>query len=183
MKWKSLISAAVITGLSACLLIFSGCGSETPQAAQSFEQDLTGTIILEDITLTVNETGTQSQVVPPEPYGYYNYYQEYDGYQYYVASVTVKNNGETAFDPNTCKVTADMPDQSTAEGKLVLLNEIDSDFKETLDSGRECNGYLFILAKQEQGTPQTINVYYNYGFTSIENVQQYDMQAVLRVIS
>lgn len=174
---------SIVAGAMVCIFVFAGCGSQTPQAVQSFEQDLTGTVILEDVTLTINETGSQSQILPPNPYGYYNYYQEYEGYQYYVASVTVQNNGETAFNPNTCKVTADMPDQSTAEGKLVLLNAIDSDFKETLDSGRECNGYLFILAKQEQGTPQAINVYYNHGFASIENVQQYDMKAILRVLA
>ena len=181
MKRKFLITAAM---LLAGMFILTGCTkTEQPQAAQSFEQDLAGTIQMEDITLTVNETGTQNEVKPPEPYGYYNYYEEYEGYQYYVASVTVKNNGDTSFDPNTCKVTAEMSDQSTADGKLVLLNEIDSDFKDTLDAGRECNGYLFILGKEEAGIPETINIYYNNKFTVKEETEQYDMQMILHVAS
>ena len=172
-----------IAGVIACLLVFTGCSSQEPQAAQTYEQDLTGTVMLGNLTLTVNETGIRNQVVPPDPYGYYNYYQEYDGYQYYVAAVSVKNTGETAVDPTTVLVRADMPDETTAEGKLVLLNEIDSDFRETLDGGRECNGFLFILAKQEAGTPQNIRVYYNRDFTTPENVQQYDMEAILHVIA
>ena len=166
-----------------CFLGLSGCSSPTLQAKESLEQDLAGTIQLEDITMTVNATGTQNEVKPPEPYGYYNYYEEYEGYQYYVAAVTVKNNGDTSFDPNTCKVTAEMSDQSMADGKLVLLNEIDSDFIDTLDAGRECNGYLFVLAKEEAGIPEMINVYYNHGFAKKEEPEQYDMRAVLLVAS
>lgn len=181
MKRKFLITAAM---LLAEIFILAGCvKTEQLQAAQSFEQDLAGTIQLEDITLTVNATGTQNEVKPPEPYGYYNYYEEYEGYQYYVAAVTVKNNGDTSFDPNTCKVTAEMSDQSMADGKLVLLNEIDSDFIDTLDAGRECNGYLFVLAKEEAGIPEMINVYYNHGFAKKEEPEQYDMRAVLLVAS
>lgn len=153
------------------------------EAAQSFEQDLAGTIQMEDITLTVNATGTQNDVKPPEPYGYYNYYEEYEGYQYYVASVTVKNSGDAPFDPTSCKITAAMSDQSTADGKLVLLNEIDSDFKESLDVGRKCNGYLFILGKEEVGIPETINIYYNREFKVKEETEQYDMQIILHVVS
>lgn len=166
-----------------CFLGLSGCSSPTLQAKESLEQDLAGTIQLEDITMTVNATGTQNEVKPPEPYGYYNYYEEYEGYQYYVASVTVKNSGDNSFDPTSCKIAAEMSDQSTADGKLVLLNEIDSDFKDTLDPGRECNGYLFILGKEEAGIPEIINVYYNYAFAIKEEAEQYDMQMILRVIS
>ena len=181
MKRKFLITAAM---LLAEIFILTGCTkTEQLQAAQSFEQDLAGIVQLEDITLTINEAGTKNVVKPPDPYGYYNYYEEYEGYQYYVASVTVKNNGDTPFDPTSCSVRAGMPDETTAEGKLVLLNGIDSDFIETLDANTECNGYLFILAKEEAGIPETINVYYNHEFAVKEEAQQYDMQAVLRVTS
>ena len=180
MKQRLWISAVMVL---ACFLGLSGCSSPTLQAKESYEQDLAGTIQLEDITLTVNETGTQNEVKPPDPYGYYNYYEEYEGYQYYVASVMVKNNGDTPFDPTRCIVRADMSDETTAEGKLVLLNGIDSDFRETLDADTECNGYLFILAKEEADIPETINVYYNHEFAVKEEAQQYDMQAVLHVTS
>lgn len=182
MKRKFLITAAA--ALLAAIFILTGCvKTEPPQAAESFEQDLAGTIQMEDITLTVNATGTQNEVKPPEPYGYYNYYEEYEGYQYYVASVTVQNSGDVPFDPASCKITAAMSDQSAADGKFVLLNEIDSDFKESLDAGRECNGYLFILGKEEAGIPETINIYYNHEFQVKEEKEPYDMQMILQVVS
>lgn len=65
----------------------------------------------------------------------------------------------------------------------MLLNEIDSDFKEMLDAGRECSGYLFILAKEEAGIPETINIYYNHEFAVKEETEQYDMQMILRAVS
>lgn len=176
MKGKSFIAVAV-------LMILTGCGAEPLQAAQSFEQDLTGTIQLEDITLTINGTETASQVVPPAPHGYYTYYEEYEGYQYYVVSVTVKNTGDSEFDPASCTIRADMPDESVAEGRLVLLDNIESDFRETLRGGIECSGYLFVLAQEEAGIPETIHIYYNYEFVVQEEAQQYDMQMKLRVTS
>lgn len=179
MKRKCLLTAAVfLMGIS----ILTGCTqTEQLQAAQSLEQYLAGTIQLEDVTLTVNGTETASQVSPPDPYGYYTYYEEFDGYQYYVASVTVQNTGSTEFDPSGCTVRADMPDESTAEGKLVLLNSAGSDFTETLAAAEECSGYLFILAKEEAGIPETISVYYNHEFEVREETEQYDMQMILHV--
>ena len=181
MKRKFLLTAILLlTGI----FILTGCTkTEQLQATQRFEQDLTGTIQLEDITLTVIGTETASQVVPPEPYGYYTYYEEFEGYQYYVVSVTAKNNGNTEFDPTGCTVRANMPDKSTAEGKLVLLNSLGSDFIETLPTEEECSGYLFILAKEETGIPETIHIYYNHSFLEKDEEQQYDMEAMLRVLS
>lgn len=181
MKQKFLLTAAVLlTGI----FILTGCTrTEQLQAAQSFEQDLAGEIQLGDITLTVNGTETASSVVPPDPYGYYTYYEEFDGYQYYVVSVTAKNTGDSEFDPESCTVRADMPDESVAEGKLVLLDNIESDFRETLRGGMECSGYLFVLAKEEAGIPETINIYYNNKFTVKEETEQYDMQMILHVAS
>lgn len=180
MKQRFLLSAAIVL---TCLLTLSGCSRQTPQAKQRNEQDLAGTVQLEDIALTVNGSGIQREVKPEDPYGYYNYYKEYEGYQYYVVSVTFKNNGDGPFDPNTCKVTAEMSDQSTADGKLVLLNAMDSDFEETLDAGMESSGYLFVLVKEEAGIPETINIYYNHEFEEKEETEQYDMQMMLHVAS
>ena len=180
MKIK-LLTLAVSTALS--LFLFTGCTDKGPQAEKMVEQDLSGTIVLEDITLTVNETGLKDQVAPPDPYGYYTYYEEHYGYQYYVASVTVKNESDRLFNSSSCLVTADMADESRAEGKLVLLNEVDTDFQETLDAGKECKGYLFVLVKKEAGIPETVNIYYNHGFTVKEDAEQYDMKNILRVIS
>ena len=61
MKRKFLITAAA--ALLAAIFILTGCvKTEPPQAAESFEQDLAGTIPMEVITLPVNATGNKNEV-------------------------------------------------------------------------------------------------------------------------
>lgn len=181
MKRKFLLIAAVILTVT---FIPTGCTKEeSPKAEQSFQQELEGTVTLENVEITVNETSIQKQLLPPDPSGYYNYYQEYEGYQYYAVNVTVKNNGEDVFYSERCLVTADMPDGSTAEGKLVLFSNTDSDFREGIDPGVETGGYLFILSKEEAGTPESIHIYYNHDFLGKDEEQPYDMETVLHVSS
>lgn len=97
-----------------------------------------------------NVTSAAFANATPDPYGYYTYYEEFEDYQYYIVSVTAKNTGSTEFAPSGCTVKADMPYDTIAEGKLILLNRVGSNFTETLAADMECNRCQFILAKKKR---------------------------------
>lgn len=162
---------AVMILLAALFVCFGGCG-QNGYTANTIQTETDSQVVLEQITLQIQGTDQRQEVKPESPRGYYNYYQDHDGYYYHVIYGKAKNNGGQPVAVENIKVQS-VGENELFQGKLVVINQIKSDFWEELPAGVELEFYLFSLVKEGQNVPQEYHLYYDQGLTA-EETNEYD---------
>ena len=87
-----------------CLFCLTLVGCGEIHAKHSIEGKGFETIHLDTLEFHGTKSEFMEEVKPPEPVEYYNYFEPHSGYQYFVISGTLKNNGDSQVLPNNCAV-------------------------------------------------------------------------------
>lgn len=151
-----------------CLFCLTLVGCGEIHAKHSIEGKGFETIHLDTLEFHGTKSEFMEEVKPPEPVEYYNYFEPHSGYQYFVISGTLKNNGDSQVLPDNCKITA-LCGNTVKDGRMVVLNQEKSNFVDTIQAGEESQCYIMVLLKDEEPQPSNITFYYNQNFSKAEN--------------
>lgn len=135
-------------------LFLVGCGKKEYEAKNVIEEQ-GNTFQIGDLQLEVKSQDKREEIKPKKPQGYYNHYKKEEGYYYHVLYGTLKNTGDKKVKVNQIKVEG-ISQKEHYQGKLVLINEIQSYFWEEIEPGAELEFYAFPLLSKKAKRRQNI---------------------------
>lgn len=154
------ILAAVSVILS--LISLNGC-SEQIIVDQIIEQGMDKPIIMEPVTLEIEDAEYMTQVQPPNPSGYYDYYPAVKGWNYLVLSGTVENAGADTVSFANCSVAAQVGNKER-EAKIVVMNQSGMEFLDEIPANlsEPWEFYLIVAVKNDE-EPDQISLCFERG--------------------
>lgn len=165
MKFVRNIGCCCLCGL----LLVTGCSTKQYEAKKTTEQS--GEVFqIGDLELEVKGEDIREEVKPANPQGYYNHYKKEEGYHYHLLYGTLKNEGAETVNVNEIKVQG-IVDKKQYQGKLVLINEIESYFWEEIEPGVTLEFYIFSMVEDKEKDPTEYDFYYD-GDGKIEKKQE-----------
>ena len=165
MKFVRNIGCCCLCGL----LLVTGCSTKQYEAKKMTEQS--GEVFqIGDLELEVKGEDIREEVKPANPQGYYNHYKKEEGYHYHLLYGTLKNEGVETVNVNEIKVQG-IVDKKQYQGKLVLINEIESYFWEEIEPGVTLDFYIFSMVEEKEKDPTEYDFYYD-GDGKIEKKQE-----------
>lgn len=141
------------------ILLLAGCSSKKYEAKTEIEQS-GNTFVIGDLSLEVKSKDIREEVKPRKPQGYYNHYKKKKGYHYHLLYGTLKNMGTEKVDVNQIIVEGVNGDERY-QGKLVLINEIESYFWNEIQPGGELDFYIFSVLNDKHDNPKEYHFYYD----------------------
>lgn len=130
------------------------------------------------VIFTAETKEFRDQVAPEEPMGYCNIYQPQEGYRYYVIAGTAENTAD--FDISSSAFIVEVKTHnSREEGRLLFLDEYESDFVNSLESGQTQPCLIFMPVK-DGDTPERLSVFYNKDYSQEEGTS-FDCQVDITV--
>lgn len=154
------------------LIVLGGCGSDI-KAENCTELDQNESIVLGDVSLTMERMDIRKEVKPENPSGYYHYYEKKAGCQYYVITGTAENHGIYDLHGDSVVVRGTR-DQKMYEAVVVFSDPEQKDFIKTLKANRSQRFYFIILMKSDQSKPNKLEIYYNDTFKKAKKKDSFD---------
>lgn len=151
--------ARMALAVMVCMAVLCGC-HEKGYSANTVITVNKNDFIVNHLELRIKAKDIRNEVKPKNPQGYYTHYKKKDGYHYHVLYGTLKNIGNKKININQIKVSSSFNNE-VYEGKLVLINEIESYFWDEIESGVELNFYLFSIVDNEQQDPDEYHLFYD----------------------
>lgn len=140
-------------------LFLVGCGKKEYEAKNVIEEQ-GNTFQIGDLQLEVKSQDKREEIKPKKPQGYYNHYKKEEGYYYHMLYGTLKNTGDKKVKVNQIKVEG-ISQKEHYQGKLVLINEIQSYFWEEIEPGAELEFYAFSIVEQKSKAPTEYCFYFD----------------------
>lgn len=145
--------------LCLAVLLLSGCGNTKYEAKDTVERE-GNTFQIGNLQLEVKSWDKREEVKPKNPQGYYNHYKKEEGYYYHVLYGTLKNTGDKKVNVNQIKVEG-LSNKEHYQGKIVLINEIQSYFWEEIEPGAELDFYIFSIVEKKEKAPSEYIFYFD----------------------
>lgn len=141
------------------MFLLTGCSAKQYEVKEITEQS--GEVFqIGHLTLEVKEEEIREEIKPDNPQGYYNYYKKEEGYYYHLLYGTLKNEGEETVNVNEIRVQG-IVDKKQYQGKMVLINEIESYFWEEIKPGVALDFYIFSIVEDGKKDPTEYHFYYD----------------------
>lgn len=161
------------------LLMLCGC-SNSSLAGNEILDKKENPLMIDRLELKFQTEGIRSEIKPSKPQGYYPHYKKQEGYHYHVLYGSLKNTSDEMININQLKVEG-INEEERYQGKLVLINKVESYFWEEIGPGTELDFYVFSLVKDDKQNPNEYRFYYDSDWKSEEEQEFFDFEIRYRV--
>lgn len=162
------------------LLSLTGCG-EKILADRIIEQGMKNNIVMETVTLHIENVESMTEVQPPNPSGYYDYYPAVEGWNYLVLSGTVENAGTETVSFENCSVAA-QADKKEREAKIVVMNESGMEFMDEIPGNlSEPWQFYLIIALKNGEQPDQVSFCFDEGLQAHSENERWNTQLIVHL--